>query len=169
MNIWKDNIITVVTLLKEGKTLQEVGNIFGISRERVRQVIKSYAPELYNSDILWGASKRCDLKKKPKYTYQDSTRFRFYKYIEEKESGCIEWIGGKDPNGYGRFSLSGKGDYAHRASYEIFKGPIPTGLCVCHKCDNPRCVNPDHLWLGTQTENIKDRDAKGRHKKRSTT
>lgn len=73
--------------------------------------------------------------------------------------GCWLWTGGKDPKGYGRtlrFHL------AHRVSWELFVGPIPKGLCVLHECDNPPCVRPDHLFLGTNLDNVKDMVAKGR-------
>ncbi len=53
--------------------------------------------------------------------------------------------------------------YAHRMAYELYVGPIPDGMCVLHRCDNPGCVNPEHLWLGTQLENVIDRDKKNRH------
>jgi hypothetical protein len=64
--------------------------------------------------------------------------------------------------GYPRKSIGGKMFYLNRLIFEECFGPIPDGLCVCHKCDNPSCINPEHLFLGTQLENIKDRDRKGR-------
>lgn len=76
-------------------------------------------------------------------------------------TGCWLWAASKK-GFYGQFSYKSKNLYAHRVSYEIYKGPIPEGLCVCHSCDNSQCCNPDHLWLGTAKDNAVDRDAKGR-------
>ncbi len=91
---------------------------------------------------------------------------RFSRYVGEATSnGCIPWIGpqtaGRGVLGKGR---AGQGNiFAHRVAYELAYGPIPKGLAVCHRCDWPLCVNPSHLFLGTQLDNLADMNAKGRH------
>lgn len=76
---------------------------------------------------------------------------------------CIEWWGGKaNSGGYGFLRVSGQPRQAHRHVWEECFGPIPEGMYVCHHCDNPPCVNPEHLFLGTQSDNMRDREAKGR-------
>lgn len=89
---------------------------------------------------------------------------RFWSKVE-KTSGCWEWGACRDPRGYGRIgSLNNthRSVLAHRVAYELSVGPIPDGLEVCHKCDNPPCCNPDHLFLGTQADNMRDMAEKGR-------
>ena len=75
---------------------------------------------------------------------------------------CWDWIAGKDKNGYGRTRIDGRADSAHRVSYQLTYGPISEGLIVMHSCDNPCCVNPNHLSLGTKGINAQDCVAKGR-------
>ena len=81
--------------------------------------------------------------------------------------GCWNWNKSLTIKGYGKFGgirVNGKSNWkiAHRVSYELFYGEIPKGLFVCHTCDNPKCVNPDHLWLGTNNDNVQDMIRKGR-------
>lgn len=75
---------------------------------------------------------------------------------------CWLWTGAKRSHGHGRFSVPGIGASAHRYSYHIHYGPIPDGQNVLHKCDNGACQNPAHLFLGTQSDNMKDAQKKGR-------
>ena len=78
------------------------------------------------------------------------------------EPFCHRWLAAKDQNGYGRFLYQGKNQRAHRVAWILTFGPIQDNEVVMHDCDNPSCVNPDHLRLGSQLENIQDRVQKGR-------
>lgn len=87
------------------------------------------------------------------------------KICPEAITGCWLWTGSISPKGYGQINSGGhrgKPRRTHRAAWELYRGPIPDGLQVLHKCDTPTCVNPDHLFLGTGADNMKDKANKGR-------
>lgn len=82
-----------------------------------------------------------------------------------KGVSCWEWLGSKNKNGYGTMKIDSKMYFSHRLSYEIYNNTkIPDGMLVCHKCDNPSCVNPEHLFIGTHKDNFDDMCNKGRQK-----
>jgi len=89
---------------------------------------------------------------------------RFAMKFDITNNGCWNWLACILPSGYGQFYLNGKHYAAHRASWELYNGVIPDKLFVLHKCDNRRCVNPEHLFLGTTTDNMRDMVKKGRWK-----
>lgn len=78
---------------------------------------------------------------------------------------CLIWNGSKHPRGWGIIRNNGKRVKAYRASYEVHHGPIPEGMVVRHSCDNPACINPEHLSLGTQADNVRDMFQRGRENK----
>ena len=100
-----------------------------------------------------------------------SANDRFLEYVSpEPNTGCWLWAGAVGSDGRGLFRLGSQGspEKAHRAAWKLLVGPIPTfdghhGMCICHRCDNPICVNPAHLFLGTQLDNMRDMNAKGRN------
>jgi hypothetical protein len=85
----------------------------------------------------------------------------FWDHVE-KSDGCWIWTGSRRAFGYGRTIVNGRPIAAHRAAWEQTHGPIPDGLLLLHTCDNPPCVRPDHMALGTQIDNLRDMTAKGR-------
>lgn len=102
-----------------------------------------------------------DVNKTHVPTFGMSNEEKFWHYTKKSEE-CWEWQGPTN-HGYGYIRIDGPKRYMHRFSWELHNGEITDGLFVLHKCDNPSCVNPDHLFLGTQRDNVYDCIAKGRH------
>jgi len=169
-------------------TLDEIGKIYGISRERVRQITlgsgvnvvkmrKAYLQEKIlacpvhytfaqiEEETGAGSALIYETQKSAGITKEVVRKARFYLNVPKKNGDeCQEWGGYLHPkSGYGRYAVIKPNlQYAHRFSWYYEHGDIPEGMCVLHRCDNPPCVNIDHLFLGTMADNTLDRDRKGR-------
>lgn len=111
--------------------------------------------------VLYYKSIRCRSCWFPNFKYShESPNIRFFRSVR-KTAACWLWTGSKLKGGYGQFLAFGQ-IQAHRVSWVLHNGEIPKGLSICHTCDNPSCVNPKHLWLGTTKQNLRDAMKKGR-------
>ncbi len=129
----------------DGLSQKEIGKIYGKSASWIHCQMKKYTVPARNTG---------DIK----------TRFLYYVKIPENPNDCWEWKGGKNENGYGKFHFNGGLMSAHRVSYILYIGEFDRSLYCLHKCDNPECVNPEHLFLGNQNDNINDMKQKGRQR-----
>lgn len=94
----------------------------------------------------------------------EEDKIRFLSYVDKKsDNQCWVWTAYKQSSGHGQFRIREKNHYAHRIAYYLAYGLFDDSLCVCHKCDNPSCCNPNHMFLGTLSDNMKDKIAKGRN------
>ena len=113
------------------------------------------APADLGISSWWASVLRCSM-------LNHNTLHDFWGRVTIEPSGCWHYKGCTDHDGYGRFEFCGRKVGTHRLAWLVCEGTIPIGLCVCHSCDNPQCVNPDHLWLGTNADNMRDKCSKGR-------
>lgn len=108
-------------------------------------------------------SKKCNALRPHKPRHKHYV-LRFASLVDKKDlNSCWLWKGNRDEKGYGRFSFQDKDMRAHRMAYTLAYGPIPEGLLIRHTCDNPPCVNPNHLLVGTDADNVRDMMERGRH------
>lgn len=130
-----------------------------------RAVAMGFCKSHYKRWYDTGSPHESDLQRplKTKKMIGLSLKERLEKFSKkDEETGCIEWIGSHDVDGYGQTEYKGKNYRTHRLAYKIYIGSIPKGKIVCHHCDNPSCINTDHLYVGTYKDNAHDRMKRGR-------
>lgn len=139
-----------VAMYRRGASLEDVGAKFSVSITAVRAAVKAGGIKLRTRSETFDAN-RPDMKDAIKSKVKINPK-----------SDCWEWIGWVEKNGYGRMTFKRKTGWAHRYAYEAHLGKIPKGMDVCHTCDNRKCCNPEHLFVGTRKDNMQDCMRKGR-------
>lgn len=128
-----------------------------ITCKQCGKTFRVFPARLKSNDVMF-CSVFCNAKNKKRTSEE-----RFFSFVNKTPS-CWEWTGGQHKFGYGVMTNNSyKTTLAHRISWIIHNGPIPPGMSVLHSCDNPKCVNPQHLFIGSQKDNISDMVSKGRH------
>lgn len=133
----------IVELRNKGLTQQQISELLGCNASYVWLVLKEMG--LTESKMSMTSIERLERRLKP-----------------NDESNCWEFQGAKTNDGYGQIKIDGINHRAHRLAYSLYVGEIPEGMLVCHRCDNPPCCNPDHLFLGSDADNTSDKVAKER-------
>lgn len=144
----------VVSILKDRRPEAEVAAQYGVAQNTVNRI---------RTGVRW-AHVAPEIPRWHRYVRASSPEEVIAQRTERDEiTGCLNWTGALQSQGYGLFSFKGVQMLAHRAAYECVKGPIGPGLVLLHQCDNPRCCNVAHLRPGTDQDNKDDCVAKGRH------
>jgi hypothetical protein len=149
--------------VSERKSLTQIGADYGLTKQMVSLIVSAERRRTGECPL-----RDLQAQAPPKDPPAQPKMLRFWARVDRSggPDSCWPWVGGRDMVGYGNAKMMLYGQryrYAHRISWVITKeAPIPAGLSVLHRCDNPPCVNPSHLWLGTQRDNVADRDRKGR-------
>jgi HNH endonuclease len=131
-------------LYRTGISFREAADACGVNRETVRL-------ELVKRGLIRG-----------RLSFHPPLHERLYRGIDKRPNGCWIWTGTANNMGYGTISVAGKRKLVHRVVFEQTVGPIPEGKDACHRCDTPACCNPDHVFIGTRLDNMRDAARKGR-------
>lgn len=154
MSIDKNEIPNIINSWIAGTDQTTIALKYHVSKQAISQLI------LYNVPIeIRREVQERKRKTQEKIIIKKTLEERFWEKVDKKNSDvCWNWLAAIDHLGYGKFNYPEANNYAHRTSWILTYGPIPKGLWILHKCDNPRCVNPNigHLYLGTPTDNERD-------------